>query len=88
MDTKTAKRYCVAGFVKSRHNRDGSTTFSVAGKGGQKFTVSDGSDHAKKLRSANRALVCYEETGRNPKIAFIITNPSHRTIRQYQQPQP
>lgn len=74
----------VVGFVKVRPNKDKSVTFIVAGKEGQKFTLSETSDHAKTLLGAQRALVEYREGTKNPKIVFIIPNPSARLIREYQ----
>lgn len=81
-DAKLEKR-CVAGRVKFRHNKDGSVTFTVAGKSGKRFTVSEKSEHAQLLFSAPRALVGYEEGEKNPRILFIFANPSSFLIRQH-----
>lgn len=81
----TSKERCVAGFVKWKPNNDGSTTFTVAGKRGQRFTLSDRNEHAAALRSAKRALVRYEAEGGSPKVRVVILNPSNRLIRQHQE---
>jgi hypothetical protein len=75
---------CVAGFVKGPiENRDGSVTFKVAGKYGQRFVLASKSEFAEMLRDARRALVRFEVLRKNPRILLIIPNPSDRLIRQY-----
>ena len=79
---KTRER-CVAGPVKWKHNRDGTITFSVGGKEGQKFILHEENIHAYELRHARRALVCYMESGRNPKVTLVFREPTGRLISQY-----
>lgn len=81
-EAKLQKR-CVAGRVKFRNNKDGSVTFTVAGKSGKRFTLAPTSEHTKHLLMSARALVGYEEGERNPRILFVFPNPTNLLVRQY-----
>lgn len=73
----------VAGFVKGKTlNKDNSITFKVAG---QKFILSEKDAFVGQLRNAERALISFEITGKNPKILLVLTEPSARLIRQHMQ---
>jgi hypothetical protein len=75
---------CVAGFVKGPlENRDGSVTFRVAGRRGQRFTLAPKSEFVEILRNTKRALVRFEVLRKNPRILAVVPNPSSRLIRQY-----
>lgn len=80
---KETKERCVAGAVKHRRNRDGSITFTVAGKDGKKFTLAESSKNASILLSCHRALVRYLDGTRNPKILVVLSEPSSLLIRQH-----
>lgn len=83
--TDSSVKRCVAGFVKARSNNDGSTRFTVAGKDGVRFVLPDKDRHAEALRQAHRALVCYEEGGKSPKVTLVLKDPSPRLIREHQE---
>ena len=71
----------VAGFVKGPTlNKDKSMTFRVAQR---RFTIKVGSEFAEMLLDAHRALVRFEDVGKNPKILLVLPNPTERLIRQY-----
>ena len=82
---QASKERCVAGRVKVRVNRDGSITFTVAGKRGKKFTLAASSANAGILKGAKRALVRYEEGDRNHKVLLVLAEPSSFLIRQHMQ---
>lgn len=74
---------CVVGAVKFRLNRDNSVTFTIAGKSGKRFTLAKDSKHAQTLFRARRAIVRYEDSGRNPRVLLVLENPTGYLISQH-----
>lgn len=81
METITSGQHTpVAGFVRGKRlTRDGNFVFRIVN---QWFSLPQRSTFAREVLSAERAIVCFEQTGRKyPRVISVIPNYTGEQLR-------